>query len=1206
MFDGAGLADAVDAATADGGGADSSGSQEGNAHDGTDQDGAKITAPAVASEGESRSTDRKIVVFVEDNVTDYQTLVNAVDRDAEVVILDADEDGLAAMAEWARTHQGYEAIHVISHGGEGSVDLGSITLSSNNLGDRAADLTTLGSALTANGDLLLYGCEVASGTGEAFIQALADATGADVGASDDVTGATDMGGDWDLEATTGAVVFDPVRQDLADSGYENTLAGVDAWDLTINEDRRGELIVLTGGPADGYYKVTGIAHGELFSGVNEEGPYQNGDFIPVTETESAAPAGETWVYFSVDTGWTGTVTMTFEASTTATDAGLTGDSDTSIITVQDSPDLIGGLTNKTFRQNDVRDDFQRLAPNATVATTGGLYYGFAVENITADKDHHWQETIWLDTNGTGVTIKFDYELYVDNVLVGNIGGGVDGGRLVIVLDQDNATASVVQKIARAVIYRNDMDEPPRTQVIEFSAGAVGSPGTQDDQTMTVTITPDNAAPVNVGPVDWTTIDRVETVERVWASDHWMIDRYRPVDFENTVFAGRETIHIKIGNETVDNFYGYKHEFEDFTLVTADLYMDSDWLTNPNAVRPGIWTVAYNDDAIYRYPDAWPGWPLLEYNKDADAFRVWDEAVGYAVLDMPANAAFDTWYTLSIELLDNGRYKASVEGRTTAGGTFTLSYTTVSNTDSTAFRGVLLNSRANNTTDYDVYWSRLEVNTGDARTSSILARATVAEHGTVAIEGLAVADRDDDILTTVLSTTKGTLSVARSGGATITDNGTGTLSIRGTAEQVNAALDGLSFTAAHDAVGTAVITMKTTDTSGLSDTDTIRVSVTFVDDAPTFLSRSTLTGEEGSSFSFDVQATDGDGGKADSGVTYSLVGGTARDAFSINPATGVLTGGSGLAVGSYTLTVAAWDGALTTSQTLTITITAKPAVSTPITPPPAPVVTNNTGSAPPPAAPPASPTLVIPPPAPLVTMLDTGPGPGGLVGDPLGDGLVSPFAPIGGPVGDGRPAGESPAGGGDGGDGQGPAPTSFDAPTLTPGSLFSFTLPAGTFSNALAGSLVDMSATLADGSPLPSWLSFDPTTGSLVGEPPPGLTGELLVRVTGRDGAGNAASVSVRLNVGAGTGAAPNPDGAPPSPPAEDAPPPSGDTPPPDQQGRLLDGDILPWIGNRDSASGPSLAAGKAAFMDTVRAASLPLEARRDTLAAAARALQRVG
>jgi hypothetical protein len=959
------------------------------------------------------------------------------------------------------------------------------------------------------------------------------------------------------------------------------------------------LIVLTGGPAGGYYKVTGIAHGELFGGTNEEGPYQNGDFIPVTESESGVPAGETWVYFSVDTGWTGTVTLTFEASTTATDAGLTGDSDTSVITVLDSPDLIGGLTNKTFSQNDVRDDFQRLAPNATVATTGGLYYGFAVENITADEDHHWLETIWLDTNGTGITIEYDYKLYVDNVLVGNIGGGVDGGRLVIVLDQNNATASIVQKIARNVIYRNDMDEPPRTQVFEFSAGAFGSPGTQDDQIMTVTITPDNGAPVNVSPVDWTTIDRVETNERVWASDHWMIDRYRPAGFDNAVLDGRETIHITIGNETVDNFYGYKHEFDDFTKVTADLYMDSAWLSNPNVVRPGIWVTAYNDDGIYHYSDEWPGWPLLEYNKDLNAFRVWDENVGYAVMDMPANAAFDTWYTFSIELTNDGRYKATVVGETTDGKAFTLSYTTVGTSDSTAFRSVLLLSRANTTTDYEVSWSNLLINTGDAGTSSILARATVAEHGTVAIEGLAVADRDDDILTTVLSTTKGTLSVERTGGATVTNNGTGVLSIRGTADQINVALEGLTFTAAHDAVGTAVITMKTTDKGGLSDTDTIRVSVTFVDDAPTFLSRSTLTGEEGSSFSFDVQATNGDGGKADSGITYSLVGGTARDAFSINPATGILTGGSGLAVGSYTLTVAAWDGALTTSQTLTITITAKPEVSTPVAPPPAPVVTNNSGSAPSPAPPPPSPTLVIPPPAPLVTMLDTGPGPGDLLGDPLGDGLASPFAPIVGPVGDGQPAGGIPAGGEDGGDGQGPAPTTFDAPTLTPGSLFSFTLPAETFSGALAGTLVDMTATLADGSPLPSWLSFDPTTGSLVGEPPPGLTGELVVRVTGRDGAGNAASVSVRLNVGAGTGAAPNPDGESPLPP-------SGDTPPPDQQGRLWDGDILPWIGNRDSASGPSLAAGKAAFMDTVRAASLPLEARRDTLAAAARALQRVG
>ena len=66
---------------------------------------------------------------------------------------------------------------------------------------RAQDLATLGGALSASGDILLYGCDVAAGAdGLAFVNALANATGADVAASTDLTGAAVKGGDWVLEA----------------------------------------------------------------------------------------------------------------------------------------------------------------------------------------------------------------------------------------------------------------------------------------------------------------------------------------------------------------------------------------------------------------------------------------------------------------------------------------------------------------------------------------------------------------------------------------------------------------------------------------------------------------------------------------------------------------------------------------------------------------------------------------------------------------------------------------------------------------------------------------------------------------------------------------------------------------------------------------------------------------------------------------------
>jgi predicted cupin superfamily sugar epimerase len=97
------------------------------------------------------------------------------------------------------------SVHIVSHGAEGSLQLGASTINSDNLQAYSNSLQQWASALTADADILLYGCDVASGeTGEAFVQQLSQLTGADVAASDDLTGSAALGGDWDLEVKNGA------------------------------------------------------------------------------------------------------------------------------------------------------------------------------------------------------------------------------------------------------------------------------------------------------------------------------------------------------------------------------------------------------------------------------------------------------------------------------------------------------------------------------------------------------------------------------------------------------------------------------------------------------------------------------------------------------------------------------------------------------------------------------------------------------------------------------------------------------------------------------------------------------------------------------------------------------------------------------------------------------------------------------------------
>jgi len=70
-------------------------------------------------------------------------------------------------------------------------------------------------------------------------------------------------------------------------------------------------------------------------------------------------------------------------------------------------------------------------------------------------------------------------------------------------------------------------------------------------------------------------------------------------------------------------------------------------------------------------------------------------------------------------------------------------------------------------------------------------------------------------------------------------------------------------------------------------------------------------------------------------------------------------------------------------------------------------------------------------------------------------------------------------------------------TATEGEEWSFTIPADTFSDADGGALT-YTASLADGSTLPDWLSFDAVTRTFTGTPPEGFEGDLSLTVTASD------------------------------------------------------------------------------------------------------------
>ncbi|MCG8518651.1 MAG: DUF4347 domain-containing protein, partial [Pseudomonadales bacterium] len=165
------------------------------------------------------------VAFIDTGLYDYQTLVEGVSEGIEVVLVAPDQDGIRVMAEWARTHHGFSAIHILGHGNSGVQILGDATLSRDSLKRYQDELCGIGQALAKDGDILLYGCEVAkTELGRNFIAELAQVVGANIAASPTLTGAADLGGNWDLDVHVGVVKAGIGFSLQAQSAYRGHLA----------------------------------------------------------------------------------------------------------------------------------------------------------------------------------------------------------------------------------------------------------------------------------------------------------------------------------------------------------------------------------------------------------------------------------------------------------------------------------------------------------------------------------------------------------------------------------------------------------------------------------------------------------------------------------------------------------------------------------------------------------------------------------------------------------------------------------------------------------------------------------------------------------------------------------------------------------------------------------------------------------------------
>jgi hypothetical protein len=216
------------------------------------------------------TTGRREAYVVDTSVEGYEGLLSAVPEGAELFLIDGSKSGLAQLNEALDSVDGqFDAIHVISHGAGGALKLGADTITASNVGEFQAALNSLGRHIAKDGDLLLYGCDIAGNSeGTQLLDSLASITGADVAASTDTTGG--LNGDGELEAWAGndGIQTDPwaavagLDTQLALEGYD---AGEEVGDtgggtgasLGVSMDSDGDWVVA--GSKDGTVRVWNAA-----------------------------------------------------------------------------------------------------------------------------------------------------------------------------------------------------------------------------------------------------------------------------------------------------------------------------------------------------------------------------------------------------------------------------------------------------------------------------------------------------------------------------------------------------------------------------------------------------------------------------------------------------------------------------------------------------------------------------------------------------------------------------------------------------------------------------------------------------------------------------------------------------------------------------------------------------------------------------------
>ncbi|QEY71290.1 DUF4347 domain-containing protein [Pseudomonas denitrificans (nom. rej.)] len=539
MFDGAVAATVADTAASPG--ADHPAAQDKTPTDSSSHD--TLAAAPTAS-----SDQRHEVVFVDSKVANYQQLVASLKPGTEVVVLDGNKDGLQQIAQYLNGRTGIDAIHILSHGEEGEVHLGNTVLSADNLASKASQLSAIGDSLDADGDILLYGCDVAKGSGEVLLQQLSALTRADVAASTDRTGAAALGGNWTLEAHTGSIetqrpwasdsgpdyadllALPSANQSLGDIYWTNNTGGntVDGFTLSestgaVRESSPGSIYFSSSSVADGngnyYYQLTWTADNVDLGKFDLDGlviQCFGGSMTNYQLDVSAISGGATVTQSFTFSGAQGPLTVNIDSSMFNDISGFTlrvtnlnGSTSVANMDLQqvlltdlkgpNADPVLGGLNGRTASfTEDSGPTLIDAAGLATVSDSDSANFdGGQLRVAITSGQQSLEDVLGIRNQGTGagqISVS-GANISYGGVLIGTYTGGSGGSNLVVTFNSV-ATAAAAQALVRNLTYVNSNGLDPNTSARTISVTVSdGDGGTSAASNVTLSVIATNDAPM---------------------------------------------------------------------------------------------------------------------------------------------------------------------------------------------------------------------------------------------------------------------------------------------------------------------------------------------------------------------------------------------------------------------------------------------------------------------------------------------------------------------------------------------------------------------------------------------------------------------------------------------------------------------------------------------------------------------------------------